>query len=124
MPKICKSCGAMNGNQATICSRCHKPLQNTGAPQQRQTPPTQGYTTRQTPPTQANTTRQTPPKQQKNTRQTRHRRNLQRGRRRLQHLYHRYHRYRIDRRSMNNMKKKAITPQKKELALSSRRLFW
>lgn len=60
MPKICKSCGAMNGNQATICSRCHKPLQNTEAPQQRQTPPTQGYTTRQTPPTQGYTTRQTP----------------------------------------------------------------
>lgn len=113
MPKICKSCGAMNGNQATICSRCHKPLQNTGAPQQRQTPPTQGYTTRQTPPTQGYTARQTPPPEKS-----------QRGRRRLQHLYHRYHRYRIDRRSMNNMKKKAITPQKKELALSSRRLFW
>ena len=70
MPKICKSCGAMNGNQATICSRCHKPLQNTGAPQQRQTPPMQGYTTRQTPPTQGYTTRQTPPTQEYTTRQT------------------------------------------------------
>ena len=70
MPKICKSCGAMNGNQATICSRCHKPLQNTEAPQQRQTPPTQGYTTRQTPPTQGYTTRQTPPTQGYTTRQT------------------------------------------------------
>lgn len=69
MPKICKSCGAMNGNQATICSRCHKPLQNTGAPQQRQTPLTQGYTTRQTPPTQRSTTRQTPPTQKSTTRQ-------------------------------------------------------
>ena len=70
MPKICKSCGAMNGNQATICSRCHKPLQNTEAPQQRQTSPTQGYTTRQTPPTQRSTTRQTPPTQKSTTRQT------------------------------------------------------
>ena len=70
MPKICKSCGAMNGNQATICSRCHKPLQNTEAPQQRQTSPTQGYTTRQTPPTQGYTTRQTPPTQKYTTRQT------------------------------------------------------
>ena len=70
MPKICKSCGAMNGNQATICSRCHKPLQNTGAPQQRQTPPTQGYTTRQTPPTQEYTTRQTPPPEKSTAWQT------------------------------------------------------
>lgn len=70
MPKICKSCGAMNGNQATICSRCHKPLQNTGAPQQRQTPPTQGYTTRQTPPTQGYTARQTPPPEKSATWQT------------------------------------------------------
>lgn len=27
MAKICKSCGAMNGNQAMVCSRCHRPLQ-------------------------------------------------------------------------------------------------
>ena len=61
MPKICKSCGAMNGTQATICSRCHKPLQNAGTPQQRQTPPTQKHVTRQTPPTQKHATWQTPP---------------------------------------------------------------
>ena len=27
MAKICKYCGAMNGEQAVVCSRCHKPLQ-------------------------------------------------------------------------------------------------
>ena len=27
MAKICKYCGAMNGEQAVACSRCHKPLQ-------------------------------------------------------------------------------------------------
>lgn len=30
MTKICKYCGAMNGEQAAICSRCHKPLQGGG----------------------------------------------------------------------------------------------
>lgn len=30
MANICKYCGAMNGEQAIACSRCHKPLQGGG----------------------------------------------------------------------------------------------
>ena len=32
MAKICKYCGAMNGEQAVVCSRCHKPLQGGAVP--------------------------------------------------------------------------------------------